>query len=102
MDLDGGGGSSEEGGDDETVLKWWGFWDAEEVTKLAEFITISSGIEDEVGSSSGRETPSTGSSSSNKRKQPHMEQLKKLVGALKEYAVLLQWRSHQDKYTLIK
>src|SRR6266511_4004654 len=63
MDLDGGGGSSEEGGDDETVLKWWGFWDAEEVTKLAEFITISSGIEDEVGSSSGRETPSTGSSS---------------------------------------
>ena len=101
MDLDKVDEPGEEGGD-ETVPKWWGFWDAEEITKLAEFITISSGIEDEVGSSSGGETPSTGSSSSNKRKQPRIEQLKKLAGGLREYAVLLQWRSRQDKYTLIK
>ena len=102
MNLDRVKDSKEEGGDDETVPKWWGFWDAEEITKLAEFITIRSGIEDDVGSSSGGETPSTGSSSSSKRKQPRIEQLKKLAGALREYAVLLQWRSCQDKYTLIK
>jgi len=104
MTVDKAEDSEEEDKDDENAPRWWGFWDVEDITKLAEWISVKSDLEEEgeiltVGDSLS--TSSTGSSSSNRR-HPRMERLKRLVRHLREYAVLLQWRASKDKYTLIR
>lgn len=101
MNVD-GAENSETGEDDEDELvpKWWGFCDVEDIKNLAEWISIKSGIEDKDDNLRPHASPltSTSSVSSNKPKQPRIEQLKKLVGNLREYAELLQWRTREDKY----
>jgi hypothetical protein len=60
----------EEDKDDENAPRWWGFWDVEEITKLAEWISVKSDLEEEGESLAGRDslsTSSTSSSSSNRR-----------------------------------
>jgi hypothetical protein len=90
--------NSETGEDeDELVPKWWGFYDVEDIKNLAEWISIKSGIEDNLRSQASFSSTSS-VSSSNKPKQPLIEQLEKLVGNLREYAELLQWRTLKDKY----
>ncbi|KAF8972987.1 hypothetical protein BDZ97DRAFT_1752045 [Flammula alnicola] len=87
--------------EDEDVEKWWGFWEPDEITKLAEWISIKSGIDGDENTASGK----SGSSSSNKEKaplQPVAAQLKRLVMELRDYAALLQWRARDDKCTLVK
>ena len=80
--------------DEENVPRWWGFWDVEEIAKLAEWISVTSDLEEESDDS-------TSMLSIGHRRQPRIEQLKRLVGHLREYALLLQWRASEDKYTLV-
>lgn len=87
--------------EDDLIPKWWGFCDVEDIRNLAEWISIKSGINDDDDNVDAGDSPSLSSSSassSNKPKQPSIEQLKKLVKNLREYAELLQWRIREDKY----
>jgi len=98
MNVDGAENSGTEEDEDELVPKWWGFYDVEDIKNLAEWISIESGIEDKRDNLRLQVSPLTSTSSasaSNKPKQPLIEQL---VGNLKEYAELLQWRTRKDKY----
>ena len=85
--------------DEENVPRWWGFWDVEEIAKLAEWISVKFDLEEKsegLACSGSASTPSIAH-----RREPRIEQLKRLVGHLREYAVLLQWRASHDKYTLV-
>ena len=98
MNVDGAENSGTEEDEDELVPKWWGFYDVEDIKNLAEWISIESSIEDSLRPQASPLTSTSSVSSSNKLKQPLIEQLEKLVGNLKEYAELLQWRTRKDKY----
>jgi hypothetical protein len=106
MAVDGAESSDEENVDDESVPRWWGFWDVEEITKLADWISVKFDVEDEREDLAGRDSLSTASigsaSLSGNRRQPHMEQLRRLVGHLRDYGALLQWRAGNDGYTLVE
>jgi hypothetical protein len=98
---------SEKDENDENVPRWWGFWDVEEIIKLAEWISVRSDLGEEGESLAGGDSLSTSSmssasSSSSNRRHPRMEQSKGLVRHLRDYAALLQWRTSQDKYTLLE
>jgi len=101
MNVDGVENSETEEDEDELVPKWWGFYDVEDIKNLAEWISIEAGIEDKRDNLRPQASPlatTSSVSSSNKPKQPLIEQLEKLVGNLKDYANLLQWRTRKDKY----
>ncbi|KAF9484432.1 hypothetical protein BDN70DRAFT_825471 [Pholiota conissans] len=83
------------------VETWWGFWEVDEIFKLAQWICIKGGLDNDDTSSNGE----GGSSTSHKEKvalSPLKSQLKRLSMGLKDFAALLQWRIRDDKTTLIK
>ena len=85
--------SDEEDGED--VEKWWGFWEPEEIVKVADWIYIKSKLEDQEMEAG---EPESGTSSQTK-KDPAKVQLKHLVTQLKDYAALLEWRTHENKFS---
>ncbi|KDR75076.1 hypothetical protein GALMADRAFT_156959 [Galerina marginata CBS 339.88] len=106
MEVDGGDADDNE--DDADVEKWWGFWEPEGIVKVAEWISIKSGLEDDreipdvlPGSSSVRKTSTASNEKTNTRLPPRVEYLKRLVTELKDYAALLQWRVREDKSTVL-
>ena len=66
---------------------WWALGESDEILKVADWITIKCGLEDEEDVTTA---PSPSTPKPNKRK---MDQLKQLVIDLREYAGLLEWRS---------
>ena len=83
----------EDGGEEEEVEKWWGFWEPEEIVKVADWIYIKSKLE-------GQEMEAGGSENvSQTKKDPVKAQLKHLVTQLKDYAALLEWRTHENKFS---
>jgi hypothetical protein len=87
--------SDEEDGEEEEAEKWWGFWEPEEIVKVADWIYIKSKLEDQGMETGG---PEIGTSSQTK-KDPAKVQLKHLVTQLKDYAALLEWRTHENKFS---
>ncbi|KAF8871260.1 hypothetical protein CPB84DRAFT_1830164 [Gymnopilus junonius] len=88
--------------------KWWGFWEPEEISKVADWISIKSGLEDkikaperETNSSSTSKPPIPTKEKNNVRLTPCQEHLKRLVSELKDYASLLEWRVRDDKCVLV-
>jgi hypothetical protein len=103
MDIDSSPRDSENELDAE---KWWGFWEPEEISKVAEWIFIKAGLNDDEESTAGDSRASSSimkpvrgkvDSSAN----PRITQMKRLVTELKDYAALLHWRTREDKLTLI-
>lgn len=101
MDCDGSDSEDENDVDQE---KWWGFYEPEEIAKVAEYISIKSGLEDDTDTPLNRPGSLSNSKSgqSNKDKtstslSPHQEQLKRLVAELRDYGSLLEWRMREDK-----
>ncbi|KAJ3512259.1 hypothetical protein NLJ89_g3626 [Agrocybe chaxingu] len=80
--------------------QWWGFWDPEHIDKLAQYISVKSGLEEDIPPAA--ELFMSSSSKPTVLKQPRKEQLKRLVTGLKDYSALLQWRTRSDKYELMK
>lgn len=72
--------------------KWWGFWEPEEIVKVADWISIKSKLEDQ-------ETPEDGTSSQSQKDSVKV-QLKQLVTQLKDYAALLEWRLRDNKFSI--
>lgn len=90
------------------VERWWAFWEPEEISKVADWISIKSGLEDKIKtperetSSSSTSKPSTSSKAkSSVPLSSRLEHLKRLVTELKDYATLLQWRVREDKHVLV-
>ncbi|CAA7261782.1 unnamed protein product [Cyclocybe aegerita] len=81
--------------------QWWGFWGSDHIDKLAEYFSVKSGLEEDAPSAAEPFMPPS-SSKPTVPKQPRTEQLKRLVTNLKNYSALLQWRTRNDKYKLIK
>ncbi|KAF8813926.1 hypothetical protein BYT27DRAFT_7084104 [Phlegmacium glaucopus] len=73
---------------EEVAEKWWGFWEHEEITRLADWITIKSKLGDEEDTQV------------EDKKDPAKMQLKHLVTQLKDYATLLEWRVRDDKFNI--
>lgn len=73
-------------GDDkeQEAEKWWGFWEPEEIVKVADWIFIKSKLEDEEIQT----------------KDPAKVQLRHLVAQLKDYAALLEWRTRENKFSI--
>lgn len=93
---EGGASKSTEG----NTEKWWGFWEPEEISKLAEWISIESGFDDEA------DPTASGSEGSAPTKEkaplpPRTAQLKRLITGLKDYSSLLEWRMREDKCQLV-
>ena len=104
MDIDGNPDDSENESDAE---RWWAFWEPEEISKVAEWISIKAGLDDDEESTAGDFHASSSTiqpaakgkvdSSTN----PKTAQMKRLVKDLKDYAALLHWRTREDKSTLV-
>jgi hypothetical protein len=90
-------GSDGEDGEDEEedVEKWWGFWEPEEIIKVADWIYIKSKLEEQEMEAGGSED----GTASQTKKNPAKVQLKHLVTQLKDYAALLKWRTHENKFS---
>ena len=100
MDIDGTTDESE----DETVERWWGFWEPEEISKVAEWISIKAGLDDDEESTAGDSRGSTLSIAKDKvdtSTNPRTTQIRRLVTELKDYAALLEWRIREDKLTVV-
>ncbi|KAF8160676.1 hypothetical protein B0H34DRAFT_653698 [Crassisporium funariophilum] len=98
MDID---GDTEVSGDenmDADVEKWWGFWEPDEIIKLADWIAIKWGLEDEETNDSRLSSSSSSSRTRTGMASPNQPKLKQLVTELKDYADLLEWRCRDDKY----
>lgn len=80
--------------EDAEAGKWWGFWEPEEIIKVADWITIRSKLED------GEDAQVEDGASPQAKKDPAKVQLKRLVAQLKDYAALLEWRTRDDKFSL--
>lgn len=77
--------------------KWWGFWEPEEIVKVADWIVIKSKLEaHEETQVSGLEDGTLPQA----KKDPAKMRLKHLVTQLKEYAALLEWRSRDNKFSI--
>ncbi|PPQ84593.1 hypothetical protein CVT25_015796 [Psilocybe cyanescens] len=107
MDCDDSDSESEDQ-DDLDQEKWWGFCEPEEIAKVAEWVSIKSGLEDENDTpfNQSRSLSKSGLVHSNKEKittplSPQQEQTKRLVAELKDYASLLEWRMREDKCALV-
>jgi len=87
--------SSDEEDGEEEVEKWWGFWEPEEIVKVADWIYIKSKLEDQEMEAGGSENGIV----SQTKKDPVKVQLKHLVTQLKDYAALLEWRTHENKFS---
>jgi hypothetical protein len=87
--------SDEEDGEEEEVEKWWGFWEPEEIVKVADWIYIKSKLGDQEMEAGGTENGTL----SQTKKDPAKMQLKNLVTQLKDYAALLEWRTHENKFS---
>ena len=79
--------SDDKSSDGEGRESWWALGESDEILKVADWITIKCGLEDEEDVTTA---PSSSTPKPNKRK---MDQLKQLVIDLREYAGLLEWRS---------
>jgi hypothetical protein len=88
--------NSDEEDEDEETEKWWGFWEPEEIVKVADWISIKSKLEDEEIHVGG---PEDGTSSQTKA-DPAKVQLKHLVTRLRDYAALLEWRVRENKFSI--
>lgn len=92
--------AEDEDEDEENGLNWWGFWNPEDIMKLAEWISVKFVPEEGGEGLAEKDSQSTSSmnstSSSSNRRHPRVEQLKRLVGHLREYASLLQWRTRSE------
>ena len=88
--------SSDEEDREEEVEKWWGFWEPEEIAKVADWIYIKSKLEDLEMEGGGLEN---GGALSQTKMDPAKVQLKHLVTQLKDYAALLEWRAHENKFS---
>lgn len=90
--------SDSEADADPNAEKWWGFWQPDDITQLAQWISIKSGVDDD--DSNGAES---GSASSKEKAAlpPRLAQYKRLATELTEYANLLRWRIRDDKCSLI-
>lgn len=75
--------------DGEGGESWWALGESEEILKVADWITIKCGLEDEEDVTTA---PSSSTPKLNKRK---MDELKQLVLDLRAYAGLLEWRSRE-------
>jgi len=82
--------------EDEDVEKWWGFWEPEEIVKVADWIYIKSKLEEDQEMEAGGSESGTLSQT---KKDPAKVQLKHLVTQLKDYAALLEWRTHENKFS---
>ncbi|KAH9485467.1 hypothetical protein JR316_0002375 [Psilocybe cubensis] len=105
VDHDDSDNEEEENIDEE---RWWGFYEPEEINKIAEYISIKSGLDDDADAPVNQPASLLNSKStqSNKEKtslplSPRQEQLKRLVSELRDYASLLEWRLREDKCTLV-
>ena len=87
--------SLDEENGEEDVEKWWGFWEPEEIVKVADWIYMKSKLEDQQMEAGGPESISL----SQTKKDPAKVQLKHLVTQLKDYAALLEWRTHDNKFS---
>jgi len=114
--------SSDEG--DEDVEKWWGFWEPEEIRKVAEWIEIKSGLDqdDQTSEGSGASSPTSemigrgahkdrvtssvrgedgwdshGDITMANTGSPSKMELKALVKGLNEYAAVLEWRVKKEE-----
>jgi len=76
--------------DGEGRESWWALGDSEEILKVADWITIKCGLEDDENVMTT--APSSSAPKPNKRK---MDELKQLVIDLREFAGLLEWRSRE-------
>ena len=97
--------------DDMDNERWWGLWQSDEIRKLAEWIAIKNELVPESGDGTMLQ-PRSGAQSSNKywtplsdatvsdtededggRVIPTQNGLKTLVGGLREYAEVMDWRA---------
>jgi hypothetical protein len=104
MDIDGATDESENESEDETVEKWWGFWEPGEISKVAEWISIKAGLNDDEESTLGDSRASSSSTAKDKVDSsinPRTAQMRRLVTELKDYAALLEWRIREDKLMLV-
>lgn len=85
--------------EDPNAEKWWGFWQPDDITQLAQWVSIKSGVDDD--DSNGAEVGST-SSKEKVTLPPRLAQYKRLATDLTEYANLLRWRIRDDKCSLIE
>jgi len=88
--------NSDKEDEDEETEKWWGFWEPEEIVKVADWISIKSKLEDEEIHAGGPED----SISSQTKENPAKVQLKHLVTRLRDYAALLEWRARENKFSI--
>jgi hypothetical protein len=103
MDIDGATDESENESEDETVEQWWGFWEPGEISKVAEWISIKAGLDDDE-STLGDSRASSSSIAKDKvdsSTNPRTAQMRRLVTELKDYAALLEWRIREDKLTVV-
>ena len=103
MDIDGTADESESKSEDEAVEKWWGFWEPGEISKVAEWISIKAGLDDEESTvgDSHMSSSSTAKDKVDSSINPRTAQMRRLVTGLKDYAALLQWRTRDDKLTAV-
>ncbi|KAH7921406.1 hypothetical protein BV22DRAFT_1122186 [Leucogyrophana mollusca] len=89
------GGDSDD--EEEEEEQWWGFWDPEEITKLAAWVSAKSGIDVETSTPGSRaSTPVDPDSEDEADARPTKEQTKALVKDLGQYAALLRWRVKRE------
>ncbi|KAJ2916808.1 hypothetical protein MD484_g3609, partial [Candolleomyces efflorescens] len=79
--------------DDDTDA-WWCFHDPEDIKKLVEWLTIDSDLEEKDESKASSSNGKAASVS------PEQAAVKQLISSLKDFGVLLEWRSREDKYRL--
>jgi hypothetical protein len=85
---------------------WWAFWEPEEIRKLAHYIEIKAGLDDdesEAGESASANDHSSPSSTGKAKEtvmaasgQPSKGAMRGLVQSLYEYGSLLAWRTRTD------
>ena len=98
--------------DDMDNERWWGLWQSDEIRKLADWIAIKNELSDPESGDGTMLQPRSGAQSSNKywtplsdatvsdtededggRVIPTQNGLKTLVGGLREYAEVMDWRA---------
>ena len=98
--------SGEEPQADPEAEKWWAFWEPEEIVKVADWISIKSGLDEKLQVPEQEMTSSSSKPSySSKEKNtvplpPRLEHIRRLVTELRDYATLLEWRVREDKCVL--
>ena len=86
--------------DDEETDKWWAFWQSSEIMNIADWIAIKTGLQtlqaDSEDVSSLKESSEDGDDATSTSEQPNKAAIKELVRNLKEYALLMQWRTRLE------